>query len=290
MQNSFQLCRMPMFEIKNQIANKVHLRHISQRIVSLVPSVTELLHDLGLENQVVGITKFCTKPMRWRVQKTTVGGTKNIDIERIRQLNPTMIFAAREENVKEQIESLAQDFPIYICDIKKWEDALEMMGNIGAITGTSTQAASICGQVRNAVSSLQSFPTNNKPTVCYLIWRKPYMTVGGDTYISDMLELCGFQNVFSDTLRYPVVELEQIAASQCDFVFLSTEPYPFREKHFGEMKSELEYLTKTQKLFSAEIMLVDGEMFSWYGSRLLPAVAYFKRLREQVFVCKAASF
>ena len=238
-------------------------------IVSLVPSITELLYTLQLNERVTGITKFCVHPNNWFREKTRVGGTKAIKTNIIHELQPDLIIANKEENVKEQIEELAQHYPVWVTDVNNLAGALEMIEQIGAITSTRSQATHLISQIDAAFSTLP----NKKPQLKtgYLIWRNPYMSIGNDTFIHDMLGRCGFKNVFDNTTRYPVVETWQLA--QCDLLLLSSEPYPFQQKHIDELQAELP---------NTRIMLVDGEMFSWYGSRLLLAPAYFTRLLQQL--------
>lgn len=240
------------------------------RIISLVPSQTELLYYLGLETNVVGITKFCIHPANWQKTKAIVGGTKNINIEKIKSLNPDLIIANKEENVEDQIMELSKHFPVWVSDVSNLKDALEMINDIGQLTKTASTAHQLMIEIETGFKNL---PFNaNKIKTCYLIWRAPYMAVGGDTFISDMLNYCGYLNLYADVERYPTVEINDIIAKDCKLLLLSTEPYPFKQKHIEELKRQLPGTT---------IILVDGEMFSWYGSRLLKAPSYFKQLVEQ---------
>ncbi len=240
------------------------------RIISLVPSQTELLFHLGLEATVVGITKFCIHPANWQKTKVIVGGTKNINIEKIKSLNPDLIIANKEENVENQIMELSKHFPVWVSDVSNLKDALEMINDIGQLTKTASTAHQLIIEIETGFKNL---PFNaNKIKTCYLIWKDPYMTVGGDTFISDMLNYCGYLNLYADAMRYPVIDINDLVKNDCQLLLLSTEPYPFKEKHIEELKRQLPGTT---------IILVDGEMFSWYGSRLLKAPSYFKQLVEQ---------
>ncbi|HEX6430499.1 MAG TPA: helical backbone metal receptor [Niastella sp.] len=256
----------------------VELPATPRSIVSLVPSITELLYTLQLDEQVTGITKFCIHPETWFRQKTRVGGTKNIKTSVIQQLQPDLIIANKEENVQAQIEELAQQYPIWISDVNNLADALEMIEQIGTITGTLPGATRLISQINTAFTKLQTLPgqviqtgTIHKPKTGYLIWRNPYMTIGSDTFIHDMLARCGFQNIFGHSTRYPVIDTWQL--SHCDLLLLSSEPFPFQQKHIDELQPLLP---------NTKIILVDGEMFSWYGSRLLHAPAYFIRLLQRI--------
>ena len=236
-----------------------------------MPSQTELLFYLGLESEVVGITKFCVHPLKWFKNKTKVGGTKTLNIELIKELQPDLVIANKEENNREQIELLANIFPVWVSDIKNLNDAMLMISDVGNITNKPFAASKLCEQVAEKFRQLPQ-QSQLRKKAAYLIWRKPYMTVNSDTFIHDMLLRCGFENVFANhNSRYPEITIEQLEAAKPDVILLSSEPYPFSEKHIVELKS--------YKAFkNTNIKLVDGEMFSWYGSRLLYAVDYFKKV------------
>ena len=261
-----------MFQITDQLNRTVDLpQYPPRRIVSLVPSQTELLYDLGLEEFVVGITKFCVHPESWFRSKQRIGGTKNVDIEKVKALQPDLIIANKEENTKKQVEDLMSVAPVWISDINTLDDAIAMIDAVGVITDTSRKATAISTQVR---SSFEKYDQSNTPIpVCYLIWKDPYMTVGGDTFISDMLSYCGLQNVYQNKNRYPEITIEEVKALDPAIVLLSSEPYPFKEKHVQEIAALLPH---------AEVLLADGEMFSWYGSRLLYAAGYFEEMRKRL--------
>jgi ABC-type Fe3+-hydroxamate transport system substrate-binding protein len=249
---------------------------VSLRIISLVPSITELLFTLGLSDQVVGITKFCVHPHEWFKSKKRIGGTKSIHVDQIRALAPTLVIANKEENIKEQIEALEAFTKVHITDVSNFEDALKMIQDIGSLTYTEAKATEIITTIKDrfaelnqllAIQQLQSIPCT------YLIWQDPYMTIGGDTYINDLIKKIGFTNVFANTTRYPSIDLTAIEQSNCSVIFLSSEPYPFKQMHIDLL----------QKYFPTKlIILVDGEMFSWYGSRLLEAAGYFNSLTKKV--------
>jgi len=261
-----------MFIFTDQLGRKIFLSNPPRRIISLVPSITELLFDLGLEDEVVGITKFCIHPDVWFRTKTRVGGTKNVHMDMITSLHPDLIIANKEENVKEQIEQLEKFTPVWVSDVSDLEDALEMIHQIGGLTGKSIKAKEIVERIEMNFRLLASSFNMTRTRVCYLIWQEPYMTVGGDTFIHDMLQRCGFENVFAHRIRYPEVTVEQIANTGCDVIFLSSEPYPFKQQHAEEL----------QKIFAERsVKLVDGAMFSWYGSRLILAADYFQNLVKE---------
>jgi len=244
----------------------------TESIVSLVPSITELLYDLGLSVEVTGITKFCIHPDEWFRTKTRIGGTKNVAIEKVKALQPTLIIANKEENVKAQVEALEQIAPVHVTDVSNLEEALTMIETIGQLVHKQAKAASMVHAIRHSFLELEQFRTSaSYPTTraCYLIWRQPYMTVGSDTMIHDLMQRCGWINVFGYQTRYPEIDVEQIKQSGCELLLLSSEPYPFQQKHIDELQQELP---------GTKIRLVDGEIFSWYGSRLQHAPAYLRNL------------
>lgn len=245
-----------------------------QRIVSLVPSQTELLHALGLEPEVVGITKFCVHPKEWFSTKKRIGGTKTVNFEKMEALQPDLIIGNKEENDRAQIEALAERYPVWMSDIATLDDACDMIGRVGELTGKAAAANDWAAQIHSSFQNLAATHdrTRSPLRAAYFIWRKPYMVAASGTFIHDMLGRSGFENVFSHHTRYPEITLEALAASQPEVILLSSEPYPFAEKHFGAF---LEVCP------TALIQVVDGEMFSWYGSRLLEAADYFRSLREK---------
>lgn len=252
---------------KDQLNRTINLHKIPKRIVSIVPSQTELLYDLGLDETVVGITKFCVHPNQWFKMKTRVGGTKKVNIEKVAELKPDLIIANKEENLKEDIEALESIAPVWISDIKTLEESLQMINSIGEITSTISKAQKLASAINIEFEALNTF--RNLQTCCYLIWQNPYMTIGADTFINDMLKYCGLQNIFANKQRYPIVTIEEIVNVAPATVLLSSEPFPFKQKHIDKLQKHL---------VNTKIILVDGEMFSWYGSRLLKAATYFKNI------------
>lgn len=246
---------------------EVAINYPPKRIVSLVPSQTELLFDLGLDEEVVGITKFCVHPNEWFRNKKRVGGTKTVHLDIVKSLQPDLIVANKEENTKEQIEELARLYPVWISDIQTVDEGLAMITGIGAIVGRDAAATVLVQEIKSGFSGLAE---NAKPTkVAYYIWKNPWMAAGGDTFISDVIAKMGWENVLADTARYPEIAPEALVGTRVELVLLSSEPYPFKDKHIAEIQAVLP---------GVQIMLVDGEMFSWYGSRMKEAVGYLKGL------------
>ncbi len=243
------------------------LGQVPKRIVSLVPSQTEYLYDLGLEEEVVGITKFCIHPSIWRKSKTIIGGTKNVSFEKVRALKPDLIIGNKEENTKEDIELLKSIAPVWMSDIYTLDDALHMMLELGEVLKKKEKANTLVKTIRKQFSELEEQQFRNRGSVLYLIWDKPIIGVASATFIDDILKRAGFSNVLANQERYP--QLEQLDELDPNYVFLSSEPYPFKEMHIQNIQ---------KKFPNSTIMLVDGELFSWYGSRLLKSVLYIKQI------------
>ncbi|MCP9753080.1 cobalamin-binding protein [Ferruginibacter sp. HRS2-29] len=245
-----------------------------KRIISLVPSITELLHHLGLEEETVGITKFCIHPDEWFRSKARIGGTKTIHLEKVKELQPDLIIASKEENIKEQVEALAKEHPVWLTDVNNLEDALEMIIHTGKLTGRLPAAEKLVEQINEQFLAIQPLAAKNgKLRTAYLIWKDPYMAAGTNTYINSMLRFAGFTNAFAHLTRYPEVSIEAMKASECQLVLLSSEPYPFSQKHINELQLQLP---------GVKILLVDGEIFSWYGNHLLKAPSYFEKLSDSL--------
>lgn len=255
----------------DQLGRTIALAAPPQRIVSLVPSQTELLYHMGLDAEVAGITKFCIHPAHWQGAKPRIGGTKNVNIEKIKSLNPDLVIANREENVQQQVEALAKQFPVWVSDVNTLPEALHMIQAIGKLTGKEATATNMVRDIQKGFETFVKTPP--APTVVYLIWQEPCMSVGGDTFIHHMLQHAGYTNVLKNRTRYPTLTADELKTLQPDYLFLSSEPYPFCQKHVKGFQNILP---------QAKIALVDGEMFSWYGSRLRQAPHYFKMLQQQL--------
>jgi ABC-type Fe3+-hydroxamate transport system substrate-binding protein len=250
----------------DQLHREVNLPFVPKRIISVVPSQTELLYYLGLSDEIIGITKFCIHPADKFKSTTKIGGTKQLNLELIKQLNPDLIIANKEENERTQIEELMNFCPVWISDISNLDEAKEMIAGVGQLVDRETEAHQLNHSITQQFNQL-NLPSR-KLKVAYLIWRKPYMVAGKNTFIDNMLQQCGLTNAFYAD-RYPEVSNEQLIKANPEVVFLSSEPYPFKQKHINEFKALLPNTT---------VILVDGEIFSWYGSRLLYAPQYFDAL------------
>lgn len=253
----------------DQLNRNIHLPSPPRRIVSLVPSQTELLYDLGLDEEVVGITKFCIHPESWFRQKKRVGGTKTLNLDAIAALEPDLLIGNKEENERAQIETLQSLYPVWMSDVQTLEAAADMIGRIGELVGKAATAQALSQNIRRSFDALSTLETLE---TAYFIWRKPYMVAAADTFIDDMLKRAGFANVFGHLERYPEVDIPMLREARPAVILLSSEPYPFKEKHIKELRRECP---------NAAVCLVDGELFSWYGSRLLRSAAYFRTLHRQ---------
>ena len=241
-----------------------------RRIVSLVPSLTELLASLGLDEETVGLTRFCMHPAGWKERKTIVGGTKNVRVDRVRGLAPDLVIANREENVREDVEAIAAFAPVWLTDIATVDDALEAIREIGAVTHRAPEADALAGALAESFRQLEE---GEPVRVLYLIWRDPWMAVGRDTFIADVLRRAGFVSVTESETRYPALTDDQIRALAPEAVLLSSEPYPFGAQHIGEIQALMP---------EAQVLLVDGEAFSWYGPRLRLTPGAVQDLRQRL--------
>jgi iron complex transport system substrate-binding protein len=254
----------------DQLGNQIE-RKSYQRIVSIVPSQTELLYEMGLGERVVGITKFCIHPDSWYSTKARVGGTKNVAIDRVRALEPDLIIGNKEENDKENIGALKEIAPLWMSDIYNLKDNYAMIHKLGQVLAVEKQAQAIIEKINHEFTNLKPFGKGKR--CLYLIWRNPYMGAAKNTFIDFMLtKVLGFINALEKEVRYPQINLESFAEVP-DYIFLSSEPYPFNSLHIQELNAFFP---------ASKIILVDGELFSWYGSRLIHAPAYFKELMHQL--------
>lgn len=243
-----------------------------KRIISLVPSQTELLHYWGLGERVVGITKFCVHPKDWYKNKERIGGTKTVDLEKVRALKPDLIIGNKEENTQSDIEALQKEYPVWMSDMQELEEVWEMMSLLGNVLNVPKASERLIHQLKEDFLALEESALKTQ-RVAYFIWQNPFMVAGSNTFIDALLRIANFENAFAQRPRYPVVTVPEIQEKKPDLILLSSEPYPFKEKHrafFQEICPE------------ARIEVVDGELFSWYGSRLLHTANYIKKLHQKL--------
>lgn len=273
--SNFKSNHLKHYSLTDDMGTLHTFNKVPQRIVSLVPSQTELLVDLGLESKIVGITKFCVHPEDLKTKKAIVGGTKKVDYNKIKELVPDVIICNKEENTLEIVENLRKLCTVWVTDVITVDDNLKMIQDFGNLFDCVEKASQWNANITFALRDFKQF-IESKPIqkAAYFIWKNPYMVAGSTTFINELLQLNCFENVFEKQSRYPEIQLEKINENgKLDFVFLSSEPYPFKEKDALDIQDFCS---------EAKIILVDGEMFSWHGSRLLKALAYFKELHQKL--------
>ncbi len=252
----------------DQMHRKVTISTPPNRIISLVPSLTELLFDLGVGEKIIGRTKFCYRPKKKVQDISRIGGTKKFHFDKIQELEPNLIIGNKEENYKEGILELEKKYPVWMSDISTLSEAYEMIFEVGRLVGKQTEAQDLIQEIQHNFEQIK--PLSKR--VLYFVWQQPYMVVGQETFIDEMLQLCGFENL-SPAPRYPQMTASEIKEVKPDLLLLSSEPFPFKEKHRLELAHQFP---------ESEVVLVDGEFFSWYGSRLRYAGTYFQTLLEEI--------
>lgn len=254
----------------DMLGRKIKVPRNPQRIVSLVPSQSELLWYLGIREQIVGITRFCIEPIELRNHAKIIGGTKTLDAQRILDLKPDLVIANKEENTLELIQELEHQVPVWISDVRTLDDALKMISGIGKMCDKSKEAQLLCSAIEKGFQSI----TISKPLIraAYFIWKSPWMLAGADTFINSMMRKAGFENVLTSSFsRYPVIEISELVKLRPQVLLFSSEPFPFKKEHFIELQNEFPEL---------KMLEVDGRLFSWYGSALLESIAYFDELSK----------
>ncbi len=257
-------------EFVDQLNRTIFLKKTPSRILSLVPSQTELLVDLGLQSSIVGITKFCVHPPNLKNEKTIVGGTKKVNFNKVKSLKPDIIICNKEENTEEMVLQLEKIAPVWISDIQNIPDSIFTIQQFGKMFKVAEKADEIISKIEIGLlrfkKNIQDIPDRK---VLYLIWKGSYMAAGKNTFIDELLQINNFKNVIdTEASRYPEVGKEEF--KKAELILLSTEPYPFKEEDAIRLRKE----------FDVEIRLVDGEFFSWYGSRLIKAFLYFEDLHS----------
>ncbi|MNK77766.1 Vitamin B12-binding protein precursor [compost metagenome] len=264
-----------MKQYTDQIGNTITLASTPMRIVSLVPSQTELLFDLGLEDRLVGITKFCVHPYHLKSTKKIIGGTKKVHVEKIRLLQPDIIIANKEENTEEIVEAMKLIAPVWVSNIITIEDNLQMIEEFGKIFSVRTTARQWIDKINFGLEDFKAFINDKEiKRAAYFIWKNPYMVAGGDNFVNEMMKLNKLSNIYEANGRYPEVIVQKMRIQgDPQILLLSSEPFPFKDEDAFELGRHTHH---------AQTIFVDGEMFSWYGSRLVKAFPYFKQLRERL--------
>lgn len=256
--------------VTDHLGREVAFTYPPKRIISICPGITDTLFSLNLEDEIVGRTRYCIYPTDKVEGVKAVGGTKEIKMEVVHQLKPDLIIAEKEENTKEIVEEISQHYPVFVAEVLSIESAYNMIHDIGEVTDRKKEASTL---VKKIESKFQSLPIKHGRRVGYVIWKKPYMVVGKSTYINSILESMGFINPFTEFVgRYPAITIEDFQCANLDYIFLATEPFPFKEKHFEEFQ---------QFLPTVKPMIIDGEMF-WYGPRMIHAAEYFTKILKEI--------
>jgi ABC-type Fe3+-hydroxamate transport system substrate-binding protein len=260
-------------KLTDQIGEQISIEN-NNRIISLVPSITETLIALGADNQLKGITRFCIVSPSLKRSLTIVGGTKNVKMSKIRSVVPDLIIANKEENTKADVNTLQKEWPVYTSNVPTLEASYAFMNHMGLVLNATEKANEIIAKI---TLSFKNFPLmqSRSGRVLYLIWKEPFMTIGGDTFIHAIIESCGWQNVCSHMRRYPGIDLKTIKQLNPDWIFLSTEPYPFNQKDVQELGNTFS---------GSRIRLVDGRAFSWFGTYTLNSIPYFLKLSKSMAV------
>ena len=264
-----------MLQINDPLGTLFELKSTPQRIISLVPSLTETLYDLGLEDKIIGITKFCVHPVHFKSTKKIIGGTKKVHFEKIRLLKPDFIIASKEENTEEIVLELQKICPVWVTNIATVADVLQTISDFGQLFNCRTEARKWNDKIAYSFEEFKSF-SHNAPVrkAVYFIWKNPYMVAGTGTFIDELMQLNKFENCFRNQNRYPEVDLEVLKKEhEPEVVLLSSEPFPFKDEDAFEIGRFTHH---------AKTVFVDGEMFSWYGTRLHQSFRYFKQLQEKL--------
>ncbi len=260
----------------DELNREVSVPNEPQRIISLVPSLTELLHEMGLEKQLVGITKYCVHPIHYQSTKTKVGGTKKVKFDAIKELKPDFILCSKEENTEEMVQELEKMATVYVSDVNTFEESLLLIRKLGIILHRRMQADRIVQKIKDRQQEFQSFLQGRKKyAVVYFIWAEPWMVAGGKTFINNMIKVAGFTNAYEHLERYPEVKINRIrfSAHNPEVLMFSSEPYDFSDEEVYEV------VRKNKNLLT---IYVDGQYFSWYGSRLSKAFDHFKEIHKKL--------
>lgn len=248
---------------------------MTQRIVCLVPSLTEALFAFGVGERVVGRTRYCTQPPRAVGRVAKVGGTKKVDVGRVLSLEPDLVVAVKEENAREDVEELmTSGVPVFLGAPETVEDAVGMLGELAEAVGApKDRSEAVLGPIERVCARLREAEPENTRRVFAPIWKRPYMSVGSDTYVHDVLELCGGENICGGETRYPTVTLEEIETAKPEVVLLPDEPYPFSAEDLPEF-----YALDAPAAREDRIHLIDGKMLTWYGPRMASSLMQLSAL------------
>ncbi len=266
-----------MATFTDALQRPIHMTEPPKRVVSLVPSITEALFTFGADDSIVGVTQFCVEPADRVAGKEKVGGTKTLDVARVKQLEPDLIIANAEENRQEDVRQLiAAGLNVFVTFPRTVTHAIDMMRQLAMMTGTMDVAGAILQDAEEALTEVRTASERRKPLRAFCpIWRNPWMTVGPNTYMHDLLASCGAANIFNHRHeRYPRVELHEVARRDPEVIFLPDEPYHFVEKHIEEFR-KYENVSAVQ---NGRIFLLEGKHLGWYGPRIAGSLRYVRDL------------
>ena len=269
----------PPLTLVDALGRSLTIRQRPERIVSLVPSLTEALFAFGLEREIVGVTRFCVEPRQGVAGKTKVGGTKALDIAKIRALKPDLVVASAEENSPADVAQLIDDgCPVFVTLATGVESAIDLLRQLATITGTTAAARPIIQEAKEALASMVAASADlERVRVFCPIWRNPYMTCGRSTYVGDVIAVCGGRNVFDGRReRYPRLELVEMVALDPQVILLPSEPYRFTKRH----KADFEAFAEVTAVRNGHVFLIDGKMLTWYGPRTARSLSEVKRLLD----------
>jgi ABC-type Fe3+-hydroxamate transport system substrate-binding protein len=250
-----------------------------ERIVSLVPSLSEALFAFGLGERIAGVTRFCVEPKEGVAGKTKVGGTKTLDLAAVEALQPDLIIASAEENREDDVRRLIDGGrPVFVTLPTTVRGAIDLLGQLALLTDSAEAAQPIIQEAEEALAAVREASAGGEPLRVFCpIWRNPYMTIGPGTYMHDVIAVCGGRNVFEGRdQRYPRVELSEAAALDPEVVLLPSEPYRFRERHFADFEA----FPQMAAVRRGNVMLVDGRMLSWYGPRIAQSLRELSALLD----------
>lgn len=260
----------------DDLGNELTFEKTPKRIISLVPSLTETLYDLNLEENILGITKSCTHPVHFKHTKTIIGDVKDVEIEKIKDLQPHIVFCNKGENSLETIKKLQEFTQVYVTVVKTIDDSIRLVEKLGLILNRRVDAKLINHKINLKLEDFTQFIKEyDVKKAGYFIGYNPWVAAGDNTFINALLALNKFENIYTNKEdMYPIIEAKKIRLEgDPDFVFFPSHPFAFNDKHIFEMGRFTHH---------ASAVYVDGQMFSWFGSRLIKSFDYFKSLRERI--------
>ncbi len=263
--------------VRDAFGQTFEMAEPAQRIISLIPSITEIFFTLGVGDRVVGVTKFCTEPPEGVAGKSKVGGQKNPRVDAIIDLKPDLVVANVEENRKEHVEAMrATGLKVLLTYPRTVCEGIQLIRDLGVLTETVLQAEAMASRCENALAEIECATTGRTPARVFCpIWRNPYMTINRDTFVNDMLRVSGGENIFlNHSKRYPTVTLGEVAARNPEVILLPDEPFPFGEKHLAEFRA----LGEIPAVRAGRLHLLDGKVLSWYGPRISESLHTLIRL------------